>query len=318
MAIKNKIVLRAAHIAGRKNILADQLSRNKIFPTEWTLNDQVVQTIFSIWGNPMIDLFASGDNHKAPVFCVWIPHYKALAVDALTISWENMWAHAFTHESVQMSDNTNCSIVAKKTLVHRTSTKVNSKTNKHSFTKKSSASTKTQIYHPNAEVFKLTAWLLTTEISEIKAFHETLESSSGHPGDLVQNKITQANSKSLIAGIVRGKKIPIRQIRQIVQIFLHLCIHQVYNIALLGYRLLKRVFNSRPPKVKLVPEWDLHKILDMLQKSPFEPLREAEIKFVTYKVIFRTAITTFRRCSDLQALRIGEGFVNVQSRGITF
>ncbi|CAC5417093.1 unnamed protein product [Mytilus coruscus] len=50
MAIKNKIVLRAAHIAGRKNILADQLSRNKIFPTEWTLNDQVVQTIFSIWG----------------------------------------------------------------------------------------------------------------------------------------------------------------------------------------------------------------------------------------------------------------------------
>ncbi|CAC5426474.1 unnamed protein product [Mytilus coruscus] len=79
-----------------------------------------------------------------------------------------------------------------------------------------------------------------------------------------------------------------------------------------------RVFNSRPPKVKLVPEWDLHKILDMLQKSPFEPLREAEIKFVTYKVIFLTAITTFRRCSDLQALRIGEGFVNVQSRGITF
>ncbi|CAC5381165.1 unnamed protein product [Mytilus coruscus] len=76
----------------------------------------------------------------------------------------------------------------------------------------------------------------------------------------------------------------------------------------------KRVFNSRPPKVKLVPEWDLHKILDMLQKSPFEPLREAEIKFVTYKVIFLTAITTFRRCSDLQALRIGEGFVNVQSR----
>ncbi|CAC5394889.1 unnamed protein product [Mytilus coruscus] len=79
-------------------------------------------------------------------------------------------------------------------------------------------------------------------------------------------------------------------------------------------RLLKGVFNSRPPKVKLVPEWDLHKILDMLQKSPFEPLREAEIKFVTYKVIFLTAITTFRRCSDLQALRIGEGIVNVQSR----
>lgn len=33
-------------------------------------------------------------------------------------------------------------------------------------------------------------------------------------------------------------------------------------------RLLKGVFNSRPPQVKLVPEWDLHKVLDILQKSP--------------------------------------------------
>lgn len=51
---------------------------------------------FNMWGGgPMIDLFTSGDNHKASVFCVWIPPYKALAIDALTISWENMWAYAF-------------------------------------------------------------------------------------------------------------------------------------------------------------------------------------------------------------------------------
>lgn len=30
------------------------------------------------------------------------------------------------------------------------------------------------------------------------------------------------------------------------------------------------------------------------------------------------AITTFRRCSDLQSLRIGEGSVNIQEKGITF
>lgn len=60
------------------------------------------------------------------------------------------------------------------------------------------------------------------------------------------------------------------------------------------------------------------KVLDMLQKSSFEPLRHADLKFLTYKIVFLTAITTFRRCSDIQALRIGDGFVNVQKKGITF
>jgi hypothetical protein len=32
-------------------------------------------------------------------------------------------------------------------------------------------------------------------------------------------------------------------------------------------RLLKGVFNSRPPKVKLLPEWDLDMVLKMLQKN---------------------------------------------------
>ncbi|CAC5421396.1 unnamed protein product [Mytilus coruscus] len=174
---------------------------------------------FSIWGNPMTDLIASGDNHKAPVFCVWIPHYKALSVDALTISWENMWAYAFPPiclipKVLKHMSQYKCQIILIAQLWPR----------RHWYTEllqKSIAKPihipllknllhqpKTQIYHPNPEVFKLTAWLLSTEISEIKAFHETLESYSGHPGDLVQNKITQANSKSLIAGVVRGKKDP--------------------------------------------------------------------------------------------------------------
>ena len=81
-------------------------------------------------------------------------------------------------------------------------------------------------------------------------------------------------------------------------------------------RLLKGVFNSRPPKVKLLPDWDLQKVLNMLQKSPFEPLKYTSLKHLTYKTIFLVAITTFRRCSDLQALRLGEESVTVTSRGL--
>lgn len=83
-------------------------------------------------------------------------------------------------------------------------------------------------------------------------------------------------------------------------------------------RLLKGVFVSRPPTISLVPEWNLTKVLDCLQKPPFEPLRKAKLKYVTFKTVFLVAISTFRRCADIQALRLGEGWVNVQNRWITF
>lgn len=40
-------------------------------------------------------------------------------------------------------------------------------------------------------------------------------------------------------------------------------------------RLLKGVFNTRPPRI---PDLDLLKVFDMLQKAPFEPLQLASLK----------------------------------------
>ena len=83
-------------------------------------------------------------------------------------------------------------------------------------------------------------------------------------------------------------------------------------------RLIKGVFNSRPPVKKLLPEWDLHIVLNMLENSPFEPLEQISLKELTFKTVFLTAITTFRRCSDLQALRIDEHLIRIQEQGIMF
>ncbi|XP_045206275.2 uncharacterized protein LOC123558463 [Mercenaria mercenaria] len=83
-------------------------------------------------------------------------------------------------------------------------------------------------------------------------------------------------------------------------------------------RLLRGIFNQRPPLRKLVPEWDLPLVLGCLKKPPFEPMKEASLKYVTWKTCFLIAITCFRRCSDIQALRLGEGNINVQKKGLTF
>ncbi|XP_060587193.1 uncharacterized protein LOC132742746 [Ruditapes philippinarum] len=87
LAIQNNISLRANHIVGTQNILADQLSRHKIRTTEWSLSPFVVQNFFQLWGTPLIDLFASVDNHQTPIFCSWFPTNQAFAIDALRISW---------------------------------------------------------------------------------------------------------------------------------------------------------------------------------------------------------------------------------------
>jgi hypothetical protein len=50
--------------------------------------------------------------------------------------------------------------------------------------------------------------------------------------------------------------------------------------------------------------------LKKLKLAPFEPMKHAHLKYVTWKTAFLIAITSFRRCSDLQALcivEVGEG-----------
>lgn len=67
-----------------------------------------------------------------------------------------------------------------------------------------------------------------------------------------------------------------------------------------------------------MPEWDLPIVLNMLKREPFEPIKKASLKYITWKTVFLFAITTFRRCGDLQSLRLGEGSVNAQKKGVTF
>ena len=83
-------------------------------------------------------------------------------------------------------------------------------------------------------------------------------------------------------------------------------------------RLLKGVFNTRPPEKRLVPEWDLGKVLVLLASSQFEPISKISLKHLTLKSVFLTAISTFRQCSELQALRIDEGFMSILPEGIIF
>lgn len=96
LAIQKKWQLRARHIPGRLNVIADQLSRaGQLLPTEWSLHPDVAHWIFQHLGVPLVDLFATRYNNKLPLFVSPVPDPRALDTDALSMSWENLMAYAF-------------------------------------------------------------------------------------------------------------------------------------------------------------------------------------------------------------------------------
>ena len=62
---------------------------------EWSLLPEVFQKICSKWHQPQIDLFDTRFNHKLPQFVSPVPDPLAVAVDALTLPWEDLYAYAF-------------------------------------------------------------------------------------------------------------------------------------------------------------------------------------------------------------------------------
>ena len=93
---RRQVTLKARHIPGQLNVIADKLSRlGQIVQTEWSLLPEVFQTVCHKWHRPQIDLFATRFNHKLPRFVSPVPDPMAVAVDALTLPWEDLDAYAF-------------------------------------------------------------------------------------------------------------------------------------------------------------------------------------------------------------------------------
>ena len=90
------IHIQVRHIPEKLNVLADSLSRpDRILPTEWSLDREIAHQIFSLWGTPQIDLFATRLNHLLPLFVSPVPDHRACAVDAISLEWKNLFAYAF-------------------------------------------------------------------------------------------------------------------------------------------------------------------------------------------------------------------------------
>ena len=90
------IVVRARHIPGCLDVIADHLSRpNQPISTEWSLHPEIVKRIFRLSGTPEVDMFATVSISHISRFMSPIPEPRALAVDALSQDWQGRSMYMF-------------------------------------------------------------------------------------------------------------------------------------------------------------------------------------------------------------------------------
>jgi hypothetical protein len=92
----NQISIRAVHIKGSLNGMADLLSRDqRTVNTEWSLHPSVVRDLWKMSFLPKVDLFATVFNRKLPRYVSPFPDPGAWGVDAMTLSWDDLSVYAF-------------------------------------------------------------------------------------------------------------------------------------------------------------------------------------------------------------------------------
>ncbi|XP_068128007.1 uncharacterized protein [Hyperolius riggenbachi] len=94
-AESNLTSVRAVHLKGTCNVVADYLSRSAILQDEWSLNPEVFVQISQAWGTPAVDLFARRQNSKCLKFCSLYPKDNPWEIDAFSIEWRLNLMYAF-------------------------------------------------------------------------------------------------------------------------------------------------------------------------------------------------------------------------------
>ncbi|XP_067319607.1 uncharacterized protein [Anolis sagrei] len=67
---------------------------------------------------------------------------------------------------------------------------------------------------------------------------------------------------------------------------------------------MRGVANVRPSVAPVTPGWSLDIVLSRLVRPPFEPMATIDLSYLSWKTAFLVAITTARRASELNALRV--------------
>ena len=334
----NQIVLKARHIPGRLNVIADKLSRQRqVIQTEWSLHQETFDLLCQTWHYPRVDMFATRYNCKLVQFVSPIPDPKAWSVDALTLSWEDLDMYLFPPSvsdgeggqqavrSLVSQSNPDCPGMAQHALVLGPSGTICEGSSLSSTPPRSSDPTFQQGTSQGSEKPKSPCLAPRAQTIKEQGFSNPVASRIEAP----QRRSTRTVYEAKWAVFVRWcetSQVDFRNpsIKQIADFLLHL--FQEKNLqpsTIDGYRsaiadklgntsvnvgkdenltrLLDSFHRDRPKGRRGVPAWNLSLVLHQLTKAPFEPLRKASLKHLTFKTVFLLALASGKRRSEIHA-----------------
>ncbi|XP_068128360.1 uncharacterized protein [Hyperolius riggenbachi] len=336
--------LRAVHLKGTLNCLADFLSRSPLHQDEWSLNEVVFQGLVHLWGRPDMDLFARKNNTKCQMFCSLCPQDNPCSVDAFSITWNSGLMYAYpppflnSSSSEQIterpsSDDHDSAILAQKTMVYTTeefsySRSCNAARSSRPAVPGSSFSSRSEA--PSA--FSLEPeWRSLKQKGFSNGLSETLIQSrkkvtrniyqktwNVYKGWCEQNSRDCSLSLSVLEflqeGYQKGLSTSTLKVQTAaISVFLERRLAEE-EFFIRFFQALKRI---RPLVQSRMPSWDLNTVLQALCNSPFEPLEEISDKCLTIKTAFLVAITSARRVCELQALSMREPYCIISGDRIT-
>ena len=350
---RRQMVLRARHIPGRLNVIADKLSRHKqVIQTEWSLLQEVFDHLCARWHTPQVDLFATRYNHKLPKFVSPVPDPQAWRVDALSLNWEGLDAYAFPScvssgqaglqgtRSRSSSVGPHCPRVAQHALVLGSGQHVCESSCLPSASRESVDPTVQSVSAQRSPRSQPACLAPRASSIQAQGFSDEVATRIEAP----QRQSTRAVYDSKWTIFIKwcdSYKVDFRSpsLSQIAEFLLYLFKEKHLQPSTIdGYRtaiadkigsdkinigkdenltrLLDSFHRDKPKGLRGVPSWNLSLVLHQLTQPPFEPLRKASLKHLTFKTVFLLALGSGKRRSEIHAwlhknIRHQEDWTNV-------
>ena len=327
------ITLKARHIPGCLNVMADLLSRsNQVQSTEWSLHPQMFKQICQKWFTPHVDLFATHLNHKLPLYV----SPKAWDIDALKINWTALTAYAYPpmallHRVIQKIRQCYCLIIIIAPgwpempwfwdLV-QLSTEIPLQLPVSTTLLKQSH---IYVFHSNPQHLKPPRLVSRSGQLQEQGFSVEVAERIAAPQRSSTRTIYKSNW-ALLEKWCRENSVDFStpSVKQVSDFFMYLYQHlnrhtstiDGYRTAIVDtlgpaghhiaqssdlHRLLSSFHRDRPKSSRNLPKWNLSVVLNELTKAPFEPMKDTDLKHLTLKTAFLLALASGKRCSKIHA-----------------
>ena len=310
------ITLKARHIPGCLNVMADLLSRSKqVQSTEWSLHPQVFKQICQKWFTPHVDLFATHLNHKLPLYVSPVGHrcakHKLDQPHGLCLpSYGSPSQGDPKDQAMSLPDHRDSPRLARDALVLGPSAALNR-----------DPTTTPSVNDPTQTVPQVCVPQQPTTAEPPRLVSRSGQLQEQGFSVEVAERIA-APQRSSTRTIYKSKwalfekwcrensvDFSTPSVKQISDFFMYLyqdlnrrpstidgyrtaivdtlgptAHHIAHNADL--HRLLSSFHRDRPKSSRNLPKWNLSVVLNELTKAPFEPMKDTDLKHLTLKTAF--------------------------------